>query len=231
VNLPGIVATARSLTYYWQRQRALASNLANISTSAYKAERVAAGTATAQPWPQARSALDLSQGRLLETGRPLDLALEGPGFLVIQSPRGERLTRGGSLQLDAQGRLTTLQGDVLLGQKGPITLPPGPLTIEPSGRILVAGTEVDTLRLVVPGDPAQLQPEGAGRFLAGAKLADRPPGTAVRQGMLEEANVDAADGLIELITVQRLYQASLQALRIQDGALDVAVNHTGRVAG
>src|SRR5581483_8947414 len=92
--------------------------------------------------------LDFSTGALRQTGRSLDVALEGDGFLVVQTPRGERYTRDGALTLDANGQLVTAQGDLVVGEGGPITVRPGEVSISEDGRIRVAGQEMGQLKLV-----------------------------------------------------------------------------------
>lgn len=228
------------------RQRALdviANNIANASTTGFKADRLLyrsfeaaqqeaeqaappAGTAhtpatpaspAAPPMPNAAAttpdnktastenifrqgemnivtsgATDFSQGSIRPTGRSLDVALNGDGFIAVQTPRGERYTRAGSLTLDRSGQLVTQNGDLVLGQSGPITIPAGEVSFGTDGTISVGGSRVDQLKVVRFSDPhAGLVKEGSSLFAAanGARpLADNK--TSVEGGSLEMSNVN-----------------------------------------
>ena len=117
--LRGIQNAAHGLSYYSRLQEVVANNLANASTDAFKVDRMTGRMLPGESFPVPVEHLDLSQGAMRETGRNLDLALDGPDFLVVTTPSGERLTRGGSLRLDAAGQLTDADGNPVQGQKGP----------------------------------------------------------------------------------------------------------------
>jgi flagellar basal-body rod protein FlgF len=174
--------------------------------------------------------LDLAQGAFRQTDRTLDVALDGPGFLVVRTATGERLTRGGSLHLDSGGQLTDADGNPILGDKGPILPGIGAVEIQADGTVLVDGAPLDHLRLETVADPATLRKEGTGRFLIpdGAKTV--PAGAVtVRQGSVEEPNGDAELGMIDLVTIQRAYAANVDALKAMDGVLARVANEVGRV--
>jgi len=103
--LRSIVNTARALSFYTRRQEIAAHNLANVATDGYKGDRITARQSPGGPWPVPAQTLDLQQGNLRQTGRTLDVALEGSGFFVVKTKDGERLSRGGSFSLDAGGML------------------------------------------------------------------------------------------------------------------------------
>mgnify|MGYP003338286366 CR=1 FL=1 len=225
----GIVNTARSLGYWLRSQEVTANNLANANSDAFKVDRITARQLDGAPFPQAVMHTDLRQGTLRETGRPLDVALEGDGFLVVRTEQGDRLTRGGSLQLDRSGQLTDANGAPVLGDKGPIVASGGSLELHGDGSVVVDGAIVGRLRVVqVPTD--RLQKAGAGRFQA---LVDPQPVTdstvRVRQGRIEEPNVDPLIGMVDLVAIQRAYAANLDALHAMDGVLGTVVNQVGRV--
>jgi flagellar basal body rod protein FlgG len=225
----GIVNTARSLGYYLRSQEVTANNLANVNSDAFKVDRITARQLPGSAFPEAVQRTDLRQGALRETGRPLDLALDGPGYLVVQTEHGERLTRGGSLQLDPSGRLTDAHGAPVLGAKGPIVANGGTIEVHGDGSVRVDGTMVGQLRLVqVPND--QIRKEGAGRYLASGELQPAADASLhVKQGAVEEPNVDPLLGMVDLVAIQRAYAANIDALKALDGVLGTVVNQVGRV--
>jgi flagellar basal body rod protein FlgG len=228
--LRGIQNAAHGLSYYSRLQEVVANNLANASTDAFKVDRMTGRMLDGDSYPVPVEHLDLRQGAFRETGRPLDLALDGPGFLVVRTAQGERFTRGGSLRLDAAGQLTDGEGNAVLGRKGPIVPGNGTVQIQPDGTVLVDGTPLDELRLETVADPSTLRKEGSGRFIL-------PDGTKpvaadtmrIRQGQVEEPNGDAVLGMIDLVTIQRAYAANVDALKAMDGVLGTIASEVGRL--
>lgn len=226
--IAGIVNTARSLGYWLRSQEVTANNLANANSDAFKVDRITARQFPGESFPQVVQRTDLRPGVLRETGRPLDLALEGQGWLVVQTAQGERLTRGGSLQLDPAGRLTDAHGAPVLGEKGPIVVSGGELQVHGDGSVMVDGALAGRLRLVSAPD-AQLQKEGSGRYRSAVPFTAADPALRVHQGRVEEPNVDPLTGMVDLVAIQRAYAANLDALRAMDGVLGTVVNQVGKV--
>ena len=226
----GIAGLARTLSYYTRLHEVTASNLANAASDGFKADRITAALDSSGAFPVPVQQLDLSQGTLRTTGRPLDVALEGEGFLVIRTPAGERLIRGGSLELDGTGLLTDRHGNpVLDGEGRVIALPPGEVTIASDGTVSVAGSSVARLKLVTAA-VGQLRKEGHGRFVSEGEMRPVQPGSVrVRQGQLEEANVDTLAGMVDLVLMQRAYTASVEALRTMDGVLATVTSDVARI--
>lgn len=184
------------------------------------------------------------EGPLRETGAPLDLALGGDGFFVIETPRGERYTRNGTFSLDSDGYLVTSEGRRVLGQGGAIQLQPpgaageGKVQVDAAGRVTVDGTLVDTLRVVEFADRRALTKEGDSLFAAGTVqgVAGNAAPTLltgdrlkVMQGYQEQSNVNSVSEMVEMITAMRSYEASQKAVQSEDHLLDKAVNEVGRV--
>lgn len=154
-------------------------------------------------------ATDFTPGAVRETGRPLDVALDGDGFLVVQTPRGERYMRAGNLTLDSAGQLTTQHGDLVVGQAGPITIPAGEVTIGDDGTISVKGQQVDQLKLVRFDNPqTSLVKEGESLFMTtGQGRPLEANNTRVLQGSLEMSNVNTVSELVAMMQNSREFES------------------------
>jgi flagellar basal-body rod protein FlgG len=228
--LRGIVTAARTLSYYSRLQEVTTNNLANVNTAGFKADRLTAQRLADLEHPTPVQVTDLRQGTLRGTGRELDLALEGDGFFVVETRAGERLFRGGSLRLDGQGRIVDTDGDPVLGQNGTIALTGTKIEIRPDGTVLDDGHEAGRLRVVNLAADAALLKESNGRLrLERGALVDADE-TRVRQGHLEEANLNPIATMVSLVEIQRAYQANVTAVRTMDGVLSSITNDLGRVS-
>lgn len=220
---------ARALRYWEARQANVSNNLANSTTPGFKAERVFArllddATVTAE------GATDLTAGTLARTDRPLDVAVTGDGFLVVDTPEGHRWRRGGSLSLDTTGTLVDAAGHPVLGESGPIVLPPGAVEITDGGIVRVDGEDVDRLRLERTDDPTSLARAGGNLWMTDAPGSPVPPEeVSVRQGHLEESNVDPVGAMVEMIEIQRAYQAVQRSMQTHDGVMETITTQIGRV--
>lgn len=224
----GIRGGGAALRYWELRQQVAANNLANATTPGFKAERVFSQLVNGQQL-SASAALDLTAGPITPTERPMDVALEGSGFLVVQTPAGERFSRGGSLRLDAERRLTDASGNPLLFESGTPTLPQGDVRIDAEGTVSVEGQTIGRLRLERAADGAMLFHE-AGGLLRSDRGSVPVEGVAVKQGHLEESNVNVLDSMVEMIEIQRSFASVQRTLTILDGATDTAVNRLGRLS-
>ena len=228
--IEGIRQSGKALGLLLRMQEVTANNAANALTPGFKAFRVAGWTdeETGHPTPAVRP--DLRQGLLQETGRPLDVGLEGPGFLEVQTARGVRLMRGGSLRLDEAGRLVDGRGNPLLGHQGPVFVNGDALEIGSDGTVAVDGEIAGRLRVVAVSDPTGLGVEGEGLFAPNGPVDDeQEASTRVRQGTIEEPNMDPIASMVDLITIQRAYAANIDAMKALDGVLDTVVNQVGDV--
>jgi flagellar basal-body rod protein FlgF len=228
-NLTGILAAARTLSYYSRLQEVTANNLANVNTAGFKADHLAARRLTAMDHPVPVESTDWSQGALRVTGRPLDVALEGSGFLSVETKAGDRLIRGGSLRLDGNGTLTDAEGNPVLGEQGKIVLTGVKIEIQPDGSVVDDGHVVDRLRVVELGPETKLSKEAAGRFIVSDPEQLVASITPVRAGQLEEANFNPIAGMISLVEIQRAYAANVTAVRSLDGVLGSVTNDVARV--
>ena len=243
----GMTSAAHALRYWERRQEVVANNLANTSTDGFKAERAFASLA-GDALPTVATRTDLRAGDLRPTGNALDLALAGDGFLVVDTPAGERLTRGGSFRVDEQHRLVTASGEPLLGEGGPIVLdadvaataqqsggaPDGAsrddlVQIDRDGNVRVAGTPVGTLRVERVPEGARLEHAGGNLFVPPDGREPVPSGEReLRQGAVESSNVSSIDALVEMITVQRAYASVQKAMTTLDSARGMVTSEIGK---
>ncbi len=224
----GMTSAASALRYWERRQEVSANNLANVSTDGFKAQRVFASLLGGGE-PVVGTRTDDRAGTLRQTGRSMDIALGGKGFLVVQTAAGERFTRGGSLQLDNEGFLSDLDGNRVLGTNGPIHVGSATLAVSPRGDLSLDGAAAATLRIESVADGLSLPHEGGTRFVPDASRADVADDQRdVRQGSVEESNADPLSGLVDMIGVQRAYAAVQKSISLLDGVLETATTQLGK---
>ncbi|MCL4235191.1 MAG: flagellar basal-body rod protein FlgF [Deltaproteobacteria bacterium] len=161
------------------------------------------------------SATDPNPGPIMSTGRSGDMAIEGSGYFVVQSQRGEAYTRAGNFRLDVDGNLVTASGDPVLGDGGPITLPVGAeFEVRPDGTIVVGAEEIDRVRVEDVQDPRQLRKMGSSLFFRSATAAvNTEPEFQVVDKALEGSNVNVMREMAVMVTAGRQYEAFQAAIR------------------
>ncbi|MGE0410102.1 MAG: flagellar hook-basal body complex protein [Amphiplicatus sp.] len=215
----------------------IANNIANVSTSGYRRESVifAEHVKAVGADPSLSIATmshryaDFSEGEIRGSNNPLDLAIEGQGFFLVESPNGPRLTRAGSFTLNEVGELINGTGRRVLDEGGgALVIPPqaGPVSVAPDGAISAGGQPVGKLGLV-NADPAFLVREGDNLFRAekGYEPAER---AHVRQNAIEGSNVSAVAEIARLIEVQRTYEMGQKFLQDDDERIKRTVQELGR---
>lgn len=229
-----------------QRLEALTNNLANVNTAGYKKDRVAfesflanvknpsqgVGTPTDQAaLSSVKLVTDFSEGPIRHSGNSLDVALEGEGFFVVNTPQGRGYTRQGNFHLDSTGKMVTAEGYPVLGSGGPITIKGGAVEIDSSGGVAVGGNKVATLTMVDFPKPYPLTKAGSSVFtLDGSGAGEQPPkNLKVRQGFLEESNVNAIQEMAQLIDTSRYYDSCVKAVQTYDSLMAKAANELGKV--
>src|SRR3954470_20189281 len=166
---------------------------------------------------------DFAQGPSEQTKNPLDIAIDGGGFLAVQTAAGERYTRDGGLQINNQGQLVTAAGDAVLGTSGPIVFQPTDhdISIASDGNIsVVEGTNRTEsvrgkLRLVSFADAQKLLKEGSNLFSADAAAAQPDTASKIRQGFVEKSNVNSVAEMSRMIEVTRTYTQIANMLQVQ----------------
>lgn len=214
---------------------AQANNIANASTVGFKAERLLYSTFEAEKKGSSdkqnlvagvltSGSADFSEGTIQQTGRTLDVAIDGDAFLQIQTPRGVRFTRAGNLSLNANGQLVTKNGDLVIGEKGAITLPQnGEISIGEDGSLAVGGQIFDKLKLVRFNNPTTaLTKEGNSLFLVtGTEQPQNNLNSKIEQGALEGSNINSITEMVAMINNNREFE-SLQK------SLSMTMNDIGR---
>jgi flagellar basal-body rod protein FlgF len=240
-----------------QKVSVLANNLANASTPGFK-RMLATHRVDPPPAPgligvparalppaepnvlmpggllQTVTAVDLSPGPMQPTGNALDVAVDGDGFFVVQTAQGERYTRNGAFSLDGENRLVTQVGEAVLGDGGPIEIPPGALLeIATDGTVRADGSELGRLRLVRPLNGQALTPDGATNFAtapgAGAPQPVPEEARRVAPGFLEGSNTNPISELVAMITAQRVFEAGQRVISTTDETLGKNINEIPRV--
>lgn len=217
------------MSFYERQQDITANNLANVNTEGFKRFRIAAEQAAEGVGPFAVQALDLSAGAIRQTHQPLDFALEGDAFFVVDTPAGERLVRGGSFQLDPTGLLVNSRGEPLLGADGPIAIHGEEVVVHADGTVSVDGVSIDQIR-VVQVDPADLELVEGGQFVALGPATPADWGSVrVLQGAVEESNVNALSETVNMISTQRHFGYNVRAMNVLDDVLRTVASSLGRV--
>lgn len=211
-------------------QATVAHNLANVSTTGFKAGFVAteafkvpgAGLPTRVDAVPRADGVNTAPGAVLGTGGALDVALHDGVWLAVQAPDGsEAYTRAGELRVSAEGMLTTASGALVLGDGGPISLPPyeqvqiggdGTVSIQPLGQGPNTLATVGRLKLVLVDSPAALQRGEDGLMRATGELAPAT-GTALTSGALEGSNVEATTALVQMIELSRQFELQVKVIK------------------
>lgn len=215
-------AIARTMQTLERRFEVVADNLANVETPGHKRLiAVPDGSSAETDDAEAGASLgaqltrDFTQGDLVESGDPTDLALSGEGFFAIAVDSQVRFVRSVRLLQSPDGTLVDGKGMPLLGESGPVKVPAEAalVSVQPDGTVVADREPIGRLRVVTFVDPTQLQSEGGGRFVApgGIELV-AAQGTLVQQGYRERSNTDPVRELVEMIVVQRQYEAAQRAL-------------------
>lgn len=231
----------------------VANNIANVNTPGFKADgtvfeefigKVARSDSDNLSRQDSRVSfvrdratwIDFGQGNMERTGNPTDVAIQGRGFFAVQTPQGERYTRNGAFQVNAQGQLVTGEGYQVLGDNGPITLQPNDRQIQISGdgtvSVSVPGATGESLRgklrMVGFDNPGGLQKDGAGTF-ALANGVNIVPDTTSRfsQGTIEKSNVRSVVEMTRMIEITRTYTQVANMIQSQ---ADLSKNAVDKLA-
>ena len=230
----------------------ISNNVANVNTNGFKADQMLfeeyltsrahednfQGADRRVSYVQDRGTYrDYTKGAMQLTGNPLDVAIDGSGFLAVQAAGGERYTRDGNLQINSQGQLVTNDGNPVLGQSGPIVFQSTDhdINISPDGTITVleGASRIDSIRgmmrVVNFADAQKLLKQGYNLFAAGDGAAQADTKSAVRHGFVEKSNVNVVSEMSHMIEVMRTYTNISNLLQQQGDLHKNAINQLADV--
>jgi len=209
-------------------------NLANANTTGFKAELSAfqsqpvrgSGFASRVYAMDNTTGWNSAAGSMISTGRPLDVAVQGQGFIAVQGPNGkEAYTRNGNLHVESSGLLVTSSGQLVLGDNGPISVPPsssirigadGTVSAVPRGQTPNTLVTVGRIKLVNPR-PASLERGSDGLFVtASGKPAPADASVRLASGVLESSNVDVANAMVNMIDLSRNFDLQVKVMKSAD---------------
>lgn len=224
----------------------ITNNLANVSTSGYKRDELSfSGMLNPLPAPEvptangvealdtvsARFATDYTQGSMQRTDNPLDLALEGNGFFVVQHANEIRYTRSGNFSLNGLGQLVTMGGYPVLGVNGVIQIQGNQVEIDNTGQIMVDGNPVAQLRLASFQNSDELMKAGNNTFVTKNAGATEMQSTArVEQGFIEMSNVNPIYEMIKMVEAMRIYESYQKTAMLVNETLEKANNELGKIS-
>jgi flagellar basal-body rod protein FlgF len=220
-----------------EKVKALMNNMVNAETPGYrKSDVVIKSFPTYLEEAQKRSSTQVPKvvgtyynqtpGTLLRTGNKTDVALGGQGFFVIQTPNGDGYTRDGRFTLDQDGRLVTVAGNYpVMGLEGPIMVTPGTkIEFAGDGKIIVDGTEINTIKVVDFDDTSKLKPISGSVFQASTDMVpeiDQNP--RVVDGYIEASNVNVIEEMMNLMYLSRVYAVDSKIVSNRDTMLSGAL--------
>ena len=251
----GLYTAATGMNVQAKRMQVISNDLANTTTTGYKKD-IAVVSAfgevlmtrlqdTQKNIPNEKSIgkmtygakidevyTDFTQGSIVPTGEKTDIAIQGDGFFVVQTPNGLAYTRDGGFTINQNGMIVTKEGYEVQGESGSISLgedflsTSGEIVIGKKGEITLDGEAIDTLRMVQFDEESEIEKlddnlyrsEEAGRNFEGTLI----------QGYLESANVNPVTAMVDMITVSRAYETNQKMIQTQDNLLGKAVNELGR---
>jgi flagellar basal-body rod protein FlgF len=211
------------------RHETIAQNLANANTNGYRAQTALIHSAPGgSPDGASRVApvetstgTDFRSGPVLQTSNPLDVAITGPGFFAVQAADGtEAYTRDGQMEVSPEGNLVTKRGQTVMGEGGPIAIPPnhevivardGTISAVPAGAGRQNAQAVGRLKLVNPEEKSLLRGND-GLFRTRGGEADADPSVVVAPGAVEASNVNVIEALVDMIAVARSFETQMKLI-------------------
>ena len=218
----------------------LAADIANVNTAGYKTERGADAEANRPQFSNVLGSaidvtsgsrrLDVSSGVLAPTGRDLDMAIDGQGFFVVETPQGMRYTRNGHFQRTPDGTLTSEDGAVVQGTNGAMKLGPGEISVDSDGTVKANGVAAGKLKIVSFDNPSALVAESGAKLRSDSAAPVDVAVPSVRSGSLEQSNVSLVGRVAELTSVTRSFEALQKALSLMMNDIDGrAIEQLGRM--
>jgi flagellar basal-body rod protein FlgG len=234
--IKGIYTAARALDSRMRNLEIVANNLANVNTAGYKRELPFSEVIDQYGNAQIQQASDFRTGELAQTSNPLDLAVSGNGFFVVQNGDNLQITRNGKFSISSEGFLVNQQGYKVMGSNGAINIDKlqsnqnGVITVSNSGEIKLDDQIVDNLLIVNPDDPQQTVRTSGENFILGTNGFTTTPESdyQIKQGYYEESNVNPIKEMQDMILLNNQYDSAHKMINYLDKSLDEA-NQIGKV--
>jgi len=241
--IKGIYHAAAGMLPRMNQQETVGNNLANVNTTGFKSDkryfRTALDNMLLQGGPEGSPLqlteeqfpiiTDFSQGSLSETRNPLDLAINGDGFFAIETGESVSYTRNGNFAINVDNELVNSRGFRVLGESGPLRITGKQVLIRENGEIIADGQVVGAVKIVDFEKPYDLRRNGYGYFVPVEGGEGQPAEKLnIKQGFLENSNVDAISEMIQMIELNRNYESCQKAIQAQDETLRLAVNDLAR---
>jgi flagellar basal-body rod protein FlgG len=216
-----------------QRLDAAAHNIANVNTTAFKAEHIyfiekgiQAGNSSGLV-----ANVDYSQGAIQKTGNVLDMAINGNGFFAVRTKDGVAYARDGRATINEKGELVTFSGNCILGENGKIVISGENIEIGENGTVRVDGSEVERLNIVSFENPSALVKLDEGLYINpdNAAVEEKKGDYQIRSGYLELSNVQALKEMIEMINIQRTFESYQKAIQTMDEQGKASTSRIGKL--
>lgn len=247
--IKGLYTASSSMLANQRKMNIISNNLANIDTTGYKKDE-----GIQESFPEMMISLiekgkparkigslgtgvrlqetytDFNQGSMIQTGNRLDLAIEGDGFFVVQTPEGLRYTRNGNFSLKENGQIVSNQGYPVMGENGPIqTIDGRDISINSRGQLYFDGLRGDRFLVVDFPETNQLTKIGDNLFASELEGEEQAAGFQIQQGYLEKSNINMVQEMVKMIETSRYYDVNQKVISAYDGTLDKVVNSVGRL--
>jgi len=168
-------------------------------------------------------------GKMKYTGNDLDLAIEGNGFFVVETPQGKKYTRNGNFRLNHQNQIVTQQGYPVLGERGPLqTINGREINISEDGQVYLGDLKGDSFLIVDFNDKDLLNKGGDNLYELGEAREEINKDFNLKQGYLEDSNVKIVQEMVKMIETNRLYELNQKMIQNSDNILSKAVNEIAR---
>lgn len=247
--IKGLYTAASSMLANQNKMSLISNNLANVNTTGYKKDEgiqesfpemlisriekdkkpreigsLGTGTRLQETYT------DLTQGSLYATGNELDLAIDGDGYFVVETPEGIRYTRNGNFTLNDNGQIVTNQGYLVMGEEGPMqTISGRNIQIDGSGQLYLDNLRGDSFLVVNFTNTDQLTKIGDNLYTSQVAGEEELADFQIRQGYLENSNVNVVQEMVKMIETNRYYTANQKVITAYDSTLDKVVNSVGSI--
>lgn len=240
-----IKAQTQAMQMLQRVQDVTANNLANINTQGFKGSKVSYKVVQEEVNGEsvtrtvASEQIDMSQGVLESTENPLDFAIKGKGFFVVDDGSGQKLTRDGRMHINADGYLVDGQGAQVMGDSGPVYLPQymkgagkngeqAEINVATDGTIRLNNKIFDKLKIVSVKDTSALERKGSNYFSVAESEITDDSSSRVMQGYYEAGNVDPLHEMVDMMRTTKMFEAQQRSIKTTDEVLNRVTTNLGK---